>query len=87
MQEWNGMEWNGTEWNGTEWNGMEWMHVSTITYMYRAKHEEVKKVNAGCFQDANLRFVDVGLEDLHSRSPLWEPGACCPHGLAAKAPQ
>jgi len=26
-------------------------------------------------------------EDLQSCSPLWEPGACCPHGLAAKAAQ
>ena len=37
-----------------------------------------------CFQDANLRFVDVVLEDLHSQNPLWEPGACC-HGLAAES--
>jgi len=81
--EWNGMDWNGMERNGTEWNGMD---ACQHNHMYRAKHEEVKKVNAGRFQDANLHF-DVVLEDLHSRNPLWEPGACCPHGLAAKAPQ
>ena len=86
MQEWNGMEWNGMQCNAMEWNGMEWNEMDSCqhNHMYRAKHEEVKKL---CFQDANLCFVDVGLEDLHGRSSLWEPGACCPHGLAAKAPQ
>jgi hypothetical protein len=84
MQDWNGMEWNAMQCNAMEWNGMD---SCQHNHMYRAKHEEVKKVNAGCFQDANLHIVDAGLEDLQSCSPLWEPGACCPHGLAAKAAQ
>jgi hypothetical protein len=71
--------------NGMEWNGMDACQHNQIHVW--AKHEEVKKVNASsCFQDANLHFVDVVLEDLHSCSPLWEHGAWRSESLAAEAP-